>query len=343
MPLRLLEIHHPKASKDYSPPAKADIEGLFDDISIIKIWREKTDEEVITKVLLPSECTEAALDILQNKFSDLEDFRIIILSPEATIPIQEKEEEDEKEKEKKKSEKKSAERKSVQEIYQNIMEDAEISKTYVVLILLASVVAAIGVLRNDVAVIIGSMVIAPLITPIMALSFATTLADSKLAKSALATGAVGFALAVGVGILFGLFFNVSVSNPQITARTQVSMLYILLALSAGVAGSLSITRDVSRALVGVMVAVALLPPLVIIGLLIGSYNWISALGATLLFLVYLVSLNLSGIITFVIQGIDPRQWWEKKKAKRFVKRAVVVWGLLLVLLALIIYFYPAII
>lgn len=341
MSLRLLEIHHPVATEDYTPPAKSDIEDLLEDIELIKVWREGTEEEVITKVLLPSESSEAALDTLQDEFSDMEDFRIIILSPEATVPLEE--EEEEKEKKKKESEKKSTDRKSVQEIYQNIKESAEISKNYVVLILLASIVAAIGVLRNDVAVIIGSMVIAPLISPIMALSFATTLADSKLAKRSLATGFLGFAIAIGIGIIFGLLFEVSVTNPQIVARTEVSLLYILLALSAGVAGSLSITRDVSRALVGVMVAVALLPPLVIIGLLVGSYHWIKALGATLLFLVYLVSLNLSGIVTFVFQGLDPRQWWEKKKAQRFVRRAVVVWGLLLIFLALMIYFYPLII
>lgn len=339
----MLEIHHPLKREDYTPPEKGDIEELLEDVDTVKIWRESTSEELVTKVLLNSECTEGALDTLQDKYSPLEGFRIIISSVEATLPLEEEEEEEEEEKEKKEEKKTQTDRKSVQEIHQNMHDDAELSKTYVVLIVLAAIVGAIGVLRNDVAVIIGSMVIAPLISPIMALSLATTLADSDLAKNALITSIAGFALAIFVGILFGMGLNVSVNNPQIAARTEVSLLYILLALSAGVAGSLSITKDVSRALVGVMVAVALLPPLVIIGLLIGSYNWIEAFGATLLFLVYLVGLNLAGILTFVAQGIDPRSWWEKKKAKSFVKRAVVVWGLLLIFLSLVIYFYPQII
>ncbi len=93
----------------------------------------------------------------------------------------------------------------------------------------------------------------------------------------------------------------------------------------------------AEALVGVMVAVALLPPLVVAGLLCGSMYWIDSLGSLLLFFVNVDSINLSGVITFVLQGIQPKKWWEAKMAKKSVRIAVVLWIVLLVLLAILIF------
>lgn len=329
MILKLLEIH--------SLPDEEDIEKALEDVSIIEIWEEKTTEERrITKVLITPEDTEFALDTLQNKFSGSKNFRIIVHSTEATIPRPEEKEEEIKEK------KTETDRKSVEEIYQSISENTQLSKTFVILISLASIVASIGIMRDDVAIIIGSMVIAPLINPIMALSLATTLSDRKLGQNALSTSIIGFLIAIGIGVLFGTIFSVDPNSPQILARTDVSHLFVLLALSAGVAGSLSMTKGISTALVGVMVAVALLPPLVASGLLLGSHHWTDALEAFLLFSVYVVSLNLAGVVTFVGQGIDPRIWWKKEKAKKEVRNSILFWSVLLTILMLIIYFYPTI-
>ena len=119
-------------------------------------------------------------------------------------------------------------------------------------------------------------------------------------------------------------------------------MYVLLALSAGIAGSLSITKGVAQALVGVMVAVALLPPIVTAGLLIGSMYLRDAVSAFLLFSINVVCINLAGVITFITQGISPKTWWEKKKARKMVWKAILIWFLLLLSLALMIMFYPEI-
>ncbi len=135
----------------------------------------------------------------------------------------------------------------------------------------------------------------------------------------------------------GFTMGVDPSIPQIASRSDVSHFYIFLALATGVAGAYSITKGVVKALVGVMVAVALLPPLVVSGLLFGAQQWIYATGALLLFLVNIVCINLAGVVTFVLQGIKPKKWWETKKAKKAVGIAVTVWIILLILLAVMIF------
>jgi uncharacterized hydrophobic protein (TIGR00271 family) len=105
------------------------------------------------------------------------------------------------------------------------------------------------------------MVIAPLLAPNMALSLATALSDSELARKSLFSIAVGFSIALLTGVLMGLFVEFDPTVREISVRSNVSHYYIALALATGVAGSYSITTGVAEALVGVMVAVALLPPL----------------------------------------------------------------------------------
>lgn len=325
MMLRLLEVSHP-------PKKIEDIQELLKDITIIDMRQEKiTDKEFFTRILLPADESDDALDILQKQFSKSEHFHILIIPVEASIPRPEIEEV----KEKKRKEKVS-ERISIEELYQDMIGGAKASKIYYALIILASIVASIGLIYDNVAVVIGSMVIAPLITSSMALSLATTLADGQLARRAVFTSFSGYFTAFIIGIMFGIIFTVDVTVPEILSRINLNLMYILVALSAGIAGSLSITKGVAQPLVGVMVSVALLPPIVTSGLLFGSQYWTEAIGAFLLSSVNVVSINLAGVVTFVVQGVNPKTWWEKKKAKKTVWTAVTIWvSLLFILIALI--------
>ncbi len=331
MALRLLEVYHPSDKEN-------NIEELLKDIEIIDIKQEKkSKKQLLTRIVLPADKTDSVIDILEKKFSDSDKFRIIILSAEAVVPRPELEEEKEKKEEK---EEKDTKRISVEEIYNDVCgEVSSFSKTYFVLIILASIVAAIGILYDNVAVVIGSMVIAPLLNPSMALSLGITLADSKLIRRSIVISFLGFLIAIIIGLVFGLLFKVDPATPEILSRTNLSLMYVFLAFSGGIAGSLSVTRGVSQALVGVMVAVALLPPIVTSGLLLGSNYYNESVGAFLLFLVNLVCINFAGVITFVIQGVNPRTWWEKKEAKKTVWRAIILWIFLLLILILLIVLY----
>lgn len=328
MSLRLMEIYLKKEKE-------GEIETLLRKLPILEMWHDHLpDGDTITKVLLKAENTETVINDLQNYLSTRLALRLVILPVEATLP---RPEEPPGEEEKTPAEK-SPQRISVEELYQKLITGTKVSKGYLVMTALASIVAALGLLKNDVAVIIGSMVIAPLLIPNKALALATALADYKLAKKAFFANSVGFFTVLFIGLIMGIFMKVDPSIPQIASRSNVSHYYIFLALASGVAGAYSITSGVVEALVGVMVAVALLPPLVASGLLAGAGEWIDATGSMLLFLVNVVSINLTAVVTFVLQDIRPQNWWEAEKAKKAVRIAVAVWIVLLFLLAIMILF-----
>ena len=328
MALRFIEIYHQSGKAD-------EIEVILKDLQIIDTWHYHLEEnnESVTKILLKSESTETILDTLKSYFPGDNMMRVVILPVEATVPrlVEPEEEQPEKPKEK------SPQRISIEELYQKLSGKSEISKKYIIMASLASVVAAIGLLKNDVAVIIGSMVIAPLLAPNMALSLATTLADIQLAKKSIATNIAGFTLVFLISVGFGLLMDVDPEIPQIAARSDVSHFYIFLALASGVAGAYSITAGVAEALVGVMVAVALLPPLVASGLLFGAGFIQEAAGALLLCSVNVVCINLAGVTTFIMEGIQPKKWWEAKRAKKAVRIAITLWIVLLLALAVMIF------
>ena len=94
---------------------------------------------------------------------------------------------------------------------------------------------------------------------------------------------------------------------------------------------------VPTSLVGVMVALALLPPLTACGIFLGAADFARAGGAGLLFLANIICLNLAGVLTFLVQGIQPLTWWERKRAKAAALRGVLIWtGLLLALLGVLV-------
>ena len=106
-----------------------------------------------------------------------------------------------------------------------------------------------------------------------------------------------------------------------------------MALASGAAGAIAFTTGVSAALIGVMVAVALLPPLVAFGLMLGGGHPLLSLGALALFLINLICVNLAGVTTFLLQGIRPATWWEKERASKATRIAIGLWASLLVVLA----------
>jgi uncharacterized hydrophobic protein (TIGR00341 family) len=328
MSLRFIEIYHQKGKAD-------EIDFLLKDLSILDTWHDHLPEnnESVTKILVRSESTEQVIHTLEKFFPGDDHFRIVILNVEATIPRP-----SETEIQEETPAPKMPQRISVEELYQKLFAVSSINKNYLVMVVIASFVAAIGLLKNDVAVIIGSMVIAPLLSPNMALSLATALADFRLAKNSIITNITGLLIALFMGILLGFIIHVDPDTPQIASRSDVSYFYLFLALAAGVAGAYSITTGVAQTLVGVMVAVALLPPLVAAGLLFGGGFWGNGTEAILLCLVNVVCINLSGVVTFLLQGIQPKEWWRAEQAKKAVKVAVSVWVVLLSALAVLIFF-----
>ena len=312
------------------------VRKAIDGMDLLGQWSKPLAGGVLeVTILLEVESSEAVLDQLANRFSWQGDYRIVVLPVEASLP---RGEERGSEPPPGPGRQRRGNRISREELYADIAETVRLSPVYLVMVALSAVVAAFGLLRENVAVIIGAMVLAPLLGPNIALALATTLADGTLARRAARANLLGAGLALILALAAGLLFEVDPVNPEIHARTRVGLADIGLALAAGVAGALSFTAGVSTAIIGVMVAVALLPPLVTLGLVVGAGLWDSAQGAALLLLSNIICVNLAGVATFLLQGIRPATWWEVRRARRAVRIAIVVWALLLAVLVAIVLF-----
>jgi uncharacterized membrane protein len=145
---------------------------------------------------------------------------------------------------------------------------------------------------------------------------------------------------MALSVIIGVLVHVDPALSEVAARTRVGLGDIALALASGCAGALAFTTGVSATLIGVMVAVALLPPLVTFGLLLGSGQPVLAMGALSLFLVNLICVNLAGVTTFLVQGIRPASWWEKDRAMKATRIAIALWVVLLVGLVAVILLLP---
>ncbi|GEO87015.1 MULTISPECIES: TIGR00341 family protein [Alphaproteobacteria] len=332
MALRLLEMV--LQEKD-----SADIRELLKDCKVLEYRQIRLgDEEVLLRILLDVERSETVLDLLEKRYTSMEGNRVVILPVEATLPRAQSEPKTEAAAtpEQMTPEEEMPQRIGREELYEDIKNGARLSRTYLAIVVLSTVVAAIGLSHNSVAVIIGAMVIAPLLGPNIAMSLGITLGDLSLLRQGFWTATVGVMAALALSVLIGVMLDVDPTLLELASRTRVGLGDIVLALASGCAGALAFTTGVPTALIGVMVAVALLPPLVTSGLLFGGGHPTLAMGAFVLFLVNLICVNLAGMTTFFVQGIKPTNWWEKDRAVRATRIAIALSVVLLAALVSII-------
>ncbi|MFZ5453774.1 MAG: TIGR00341 family protein [Thermodesulfobacteriota bacterium] len=331
MPQRLIEMVLPEASVD-------EARQLLEQQKVIDVWYNTLSaNQTLIKILVSVEESEPLIDLLDKHYFHDKGFRLILLPVAATLPRLEIE------KEKappptEENEKKRAARVSREELYTQITDTSKPSAAYFAMVVLSTVVAAIGLINNNVAVVIGAMVIAPLLGPNIALALGATLGDTDLVRSSLKANAAGLLITVILAIFLGLLLPLDPSGQQIASRTRVELMDVVLALSAGIAGTLAFTSGAPAALIGVMVAVALVPPLVTTGLMLGAGFFILALDAFWLSVTNIICLNLAAVATFWVQGVRPTTWWEENIAKRATRISLITSLVLLSLLMALIYF-----
>lgn len=308
----------------------------------LSFWLEESSGvNFVASVLIDSGRSETIMDLFEKRFSSVEGFKLILFPVEASILRVETPDEHDSvsSQDKTRTEQKTALRISREELYSDIVDSTKLSNIFILMTVLSTVVVAIGLLKNNVAVIIGAMVIAPFLGPNVALALSTNLADDKLGLNALKTLLSGIIIVLLLSASMGYFFEADPMIPEIASRTRASLSDIILALASGCAGVLAFTTGASSAVIGVMVAVALLPPLTVSGLLLGTGKLPEAIGAFLLFITNIICINLAGVITFLFQGVSPRAWWEADKAKKATRKALAIWSMILVVLALIIFLW----
>ncbi len=226
-----------------------------------------------------------------------------------------------------------------QEVYTQISQGIRLDTTEISLVILSTAIAAIGLVQGSEVVIIGAMVIAPLLKPNMALAVATTFGDLSLAIRTIKVGLTEIVISLLLSILLGILVPVNLGMSEIAIRTSVNLSDVVLAFASGVAGAISLTVDEQKAVVGVMVSVALLPPLVVLGMLIGSQLWQPAIETAVLVSTNIVCLNLAAIATFWLRDVRPQQWWQKFQASKITGIATIFWLVILAVLISIIFMF----
>ena len=350
MALRLIEII---ASEDRRDSVVESIRESWDNES--QVWVAPLEGgHVSVRLVIDVEESEAVLDTVAEILGRDDGYRISIFPVAATLPRiakpgelagdDAKDEQDGKESARERvaeeTEEEQQRRVSREELYAKATDDAALNLRYLVLCGLSAVVASIGLSRGIPAVVIGAMVIAPLLGPNVSLSLATTLGDLALARRAARSLALGLAVALVVSAVAGLILPVDPQVAEIADRTRVGMSDVVLALATGSACILTMASGNTTALVGVMVALSLLPPLSVFGLLLGAGVTRAAVNAGLLCLANLICLNLAGVLTFLVQGIQPHRWWERQAARKATAQAIVGWSVLLCILVAVIAFLP---
>jgi uncharacterized hydrophobic protein (TIGR00271 family) len=205
------------------------------------------------------------------------------------------------------------------------------SLDYLVLILLSAVIASFGLLLNSVAVIIGAMLVAPLMSPLGALSTGLATGKTDVVGRSFVTLLAGFVLSVVSSWLIGELVFLEAATSEMLGRGMPSLLDAGVALSGGVVAAFALARkEVSNALAGVAIAAALMPPVCTIGLGLALDNMALAGGATLLFVTNIVFIIVSEYVVLIWLGMRPRRGQERAFGVRLW------WGLIGTLLVVVV-------
>lgn len=303
------------------------IVSIAEQYNTLDIWHcSNAENKYLIRLLVAGESTQQVIDNIQRLRLTAEELRIVVLPVEATIPQDISLENV--------VSKSHASRES---LYHEVSKNIRLDLNYILLVVLSAIVAALGMLENNVAVVIGAMVIAPLLSPNIALALGTVLGHNQLMLRAVTTFLVGIGVALCISFLLSFLYPFMPLNDELLARTNVSYSSIAMALASGAAAALSMTTGLSSVLVGVMVAVAILPPAATLGLMLGYQQYSFAYGAFLLLSINVVCINLSAIVVFISKNIRPRTSGEKQHARQMMLLYLLIWIVLLSILVYVIY------
>lgn len=220
-----------------------------------------------------------------------------------------------------------------EKLHQELLDDSTLNLNFLVLVMTSCIIATLGLLTNSAAVIIGAMIVAPLMNPLRGLALGALSVDRTLLRQSLLTLAVGTVLAILTsGLIGGLFQIPALSfGAEILARTQPTLADLGVALAAGgVSGFAKIRPRVSDVLAGTAIAVALMPPLCVVGISLSQNSLAYSSGAFLLFLTNLLGITLACILVFIWGGYN----LDSRQLRRALLWFVALTGILLVPLSL---------
>jgi len=217
------------------------------------------------------------------------------------------------------------------EIVGDLSESASPGFDFFVLVVLSCSIATMGLITNSPAVIIGAMLVAPLMSPIIGLGMASIVGNGRLAESALSALLRGAVLAVLLSTVMTMinrrlpFVLLQELPNEVLARTHPSPIDLVIALAGGLAAAYAMTRpNISAALPGVAIATALMPPLCTVGVGLALERWDVAGGATLLFITNAITIAFAAALIFFLQGFAP----ERQAEGHIVPRSLIIAAIL---------------
>ncbi|MFV1858322.1 MAG: DUF389 domain-containing protein, partial [Anaerolineales bacterium] len=220
-------------------------------------------------------------------------------------------------------------------VAQSMREAAVPTIDFYVLITLAASIATLGLLQNSGAVIIGAMLVAPLMAPILAMGISMVQAETRVFVLGLEATIKGAVMAILVGLVIVIISPITDPTAEILARTQPNILDLMVALASGAAAGYAISRsEVAAAMPGVAISAALVPPLSVVGYGLGVSDLSIAAGALLLFTTNLIAIVLAAGITFLALGFQPERG-EKGELARGLRLAAVSLAAVFVILAIV--------
>ncbi|MBF2074858.1 MAG: DUF389 domain-containing protein [Synechococcales cyanobacterium C42_A2020_086] len=190
-----------------------------------------------------------------------------------------------------------------QQFRADLLAESTLDSSYVILVISSCTIATLGLLSNSAAVIIGAMIIAPLMLPIRGIAFGALQGNVLLFRNGMVSVIVGTLLSIGIAYGIGLLVRLPIYGSEVLARSAPNLLDLGIAVAAGgVSGYAKVEPKVSGTLAGTAIAVALMPPICVIGLGLAQMNAALSLGATLLYLTNLLGITLSCMLIFLLAG-----------------------------------------
>ncbi|KYJ86370.1 DUF389 domain-containing protein [Sulfurovum riftiae] len=214
-------------------------------------------------------------------------------------------------------------------LFSSLREESRLSSTFMVLLVLATMIATFGLFINSSSVIIGAMLLAPLMQPIVSLSMGVLRQDSVLELSSAKTIAVGVLSVLLTAAAIAWFIPIEKMTSEMSGRLFPTTLDLFVAIASGMAAAYAKSNEkILGSLAGVAIAVALVPPIAVAGVGLGWGEWHMFSSAFLLFLTNLVGIVLAAALTFVVLGYSPI---------RIAKKGIITWFIIAALVAIPLY------
>ncbi len=199
-----------------------------------------------------------------------------------------------------------ADEEDFKELFVGLRQNAKVSSIFIILMVLSTLLATTGLFQSSAPVIIGAMVLAPLMTPIVSFSMGVVRGEKELLKESIKTLLIGIVTALVFSCLYTYLMPLSLLTEEMQSRLNPNVLDLMVAIFSGIAGAYAHAKsEVAKSLAGVAIAVALVPPLSVTGIGIGWWDSDVVYGSFLLFMTNLAGITLSASLTFLIMGFAP--------------------------------------